>query len=109
MAEEALAIALLCALRHEDDLEGTVVTAVNHWGASDSTGAITGNIVGARLGLAGIPRRYTERLELADVVLALADDLFTGCPITEYCPSADGVWEHKYLLPADYVEWERGR
>ena len=41
------------------------------------------------------------------MVLALADDLFTGCPITEYCPSPDGVWEHKYLLPADYVEWER--
>ena len=109
VAEEALAIALLCVLRHEDDFEGTVVSAVNHSGDSDSTGAIAGNIVGARLGLAGIPRRYVERLELADVVLALADDLFTGCPITEYCPSADGVWEHKYLPPADYVEWERGR
>ena len=109
VAEEALAIALLCALRHEDDFEGTAVSAVNHSGDSDSTGAIAGNIVGARLGLAGIPRRYVERLELADVVLALADDLFTGCPITEYCPSADGVWEHKYLPPADYVEWERGR
>jgi putative ADP-ribosylglycohydrolase len=78
VAEEALAIGLLCSLRHEDDFAGAITSAVNHAGDSDSTGAIAGNIVGAHLGLAGIPRRYLEHLELRDTISKIADDLFTG-------------------------------
>ena len=78
VAEEALAIGLLCSLRHEDDFAGTITSAVNHGGDSDSTGAIAGNIVGAHLGLAGIPQRYLEHLELRDTISKIADDLFTG-------------------------------
>ena len=78
VAEEALAIGLLCSLRHEDDFAGAITSAVNHGGDSDSTGAIAGNIVGAHLGLAGIPQRYLEHLELRDTIGKIADDLFTG-------------------------------
>lgn len=78
VAEEALAIGLLCSLRYENDFEGAITSAVNHGGDSDSTGAIAGNIVGAHLGLAGIPQRYLEHLELRDTISKIADDLFTG-------------------------------
>ena len=78
VAEEALAIGLLCSLRHEDDFAGAITSAVNHGGDSDSTGAIAGNIVGAHLGLAGIPQCYLEHLELRDTISKIADDLFTG-------------------------------
>lgn len=78
VAEEALAIGLLCSLRHEDDFAGAITSAVNHGGDSDSTGAIAGNIVGAHLGLAGIPQRYLEHLELRDTISKIADDLFIG-------------------------------
>lgn len=78
VAEEALAIDLLCSLRHEDDFAGAITSAVNHGGDSDSTGAIAGNIVGAHLGLAGIPQRYLEHLELRYTISKIADDLFTG-------------------------------
>lgn len=78
VAEEALAIGLLCSLRHENDFEGAITSAVNHGGDSDSTGAIAGNIVGAHLGLAGIPQRYLEHLELRDTISKIADDLFAG-------------------------------
>lgn len=78
VAEEALAIGLLCSLRHEDDFAGAITSAVNHGGDSDSTGAIAGNIVGAHLGLAGIPQRYLEHLELRYTISKIADDLFTG-------------------------------
>lgn len=97
VAEEALAIGLLCSLRHEDDFAGAITSAVNHGGDSDSTGAITGNIVGAHLGLAGIPQRYLEHLELHDTISKIADDLFTGPQASPglYFPSAspdgDGV------------------
>jgi ADP-ribosylglycohydrolase len=75
VGDEAIAIALFCVLRHIDDFEACVVAAVNHSGDSDSTGAIAGNIIGAILGYAAIPNHYTIPLEVAPVLLAVADDL----------------------------------
>lgn len=49
IAEEALAISIFCALRAKHFRSG-VLAAVNHGGDSDSTGAITGNILGTPLG-----------------------------------------------------------
>lgn len=115
VAEEALAIALYCALRYPGDFRQAIIAAVNHSGDSDSTGALTGNLMGASLGLAAIPEELRHGLELSDVVLELADDLHAGCragstttsraengqtilSIGDYC---DPVWERKYVL-ADY-------
>ncbi len=64
---------------------------------SDSTGAVTGNILGAYLGLSGIPEKYLKNLELKNVILELADDLFNDCKITEYGSYHDEIWEQKYI------------
>ena len=80
VAEETLAIAVYCALKYEHDFDRALIAAVNHDGDSDSTGAVTGNLLGARLGLAQIPQKYLEHLELKEVTLELADDLYYGCP-----------------------------
>lgn len=56
IAEETLAIAVFCAVRHESDFEKALAISVNHKGDSDSTGAVTGNILGAKLGLSAIPK-----------------------------------------------------
>lgn len=77
-AEETLAIAVCCALKYENDFDRALIAAVNHSGDSDSAGAVTGNLLGARLGLAGIPAKYLENLELKSVILELADDLHHG-------------------------------
>lgn len=76
--EEALAIAMYCALRYHDNFEQAMIAAVNHAGDSDSTGAVTGNILGAALGYEAIPQYYKENLELHDLILHMADDLFRG-------------------------------
>ena len=55
VAEETLAIAVYCALKYQDDFGAGVAAAVNHNGDSDSTGAVTGNILGAWLGYEAIP------------------------------------------------------
>ena len=75
VAEEALAIAFYCALRYEEDFDSAMIAAVNHNGDSDSTGAICGNLLGARLGIDGIPEKYRQDLELSDLILRLADEI----------------------------------
>ncbi len=76
VAEEALAIAVYCALRYESDIDRALIAAVNHEGDSDSTGSITGNIIGAKIGFSNIPEKYIEKLEMKDVILRVADEMF---------------------------------
>ena len=76
--EEALAIALFCALKHFDSFEDAIVAAVNHGGDSDSTGSVTGNILGVAVGYEAIPKFYKDDLEMHDLILHMADDLYRG-------------------------------
>ena len=99
VAEEAFAIALFCSLRYSDDFEKAVSAAVNHDGDSDSTGAITGNILGAYLGLSSIPGNFIDNLELKDIILEIADDLYHDCPLDSWniAETPDEIkWENKY-------------
>lgn len=73
VGEEALAIAVYCALA-TDVAEEALLAAVNHSGDSDSTGAMCGNIVGALLGEDGLPNDWAAEIEGHDVLLELADD-----------------------------------
>ena len=74
VAEEALAISLYCALVAQSFRHG-VILSVNHDGDSDSTGAITGNILGAMHGERAIPPAWLESLELREVISEIAEDL----------------------------------
>lgn len=76
--DEALAIALYCALKHFDSFEEAMIAAVNHGGDSDSTGAVTGNILGAAVGYEAIPQFFNDDVELHDLLLHMADDLYRG-------------------------------
>lgn len=89
VAEEALAIALLCALAADGPREA-IVTAVNHGGDSDSTGSITGNLVGALYGPEALPEEWTSKVELRDVIETLAEDLAAA---TGPQFPADQYWE----------------
>ena len=95
VAEETWAIALYCAIRHIDSVEDAIIASVNHDGDSDSTGSVCGNIMGAIYGYEHIKERnifcpegkkLEDTLELSEIILALADDLSTGCIISEYDP-----------------------
>ena len=98
VAEETLAIAVYCALKYEHDFDSALIAAVNHRGDSDSTGAVCGNILGARVGLKGIPEKYISDLELKDVILEVADDLYHDCQMSEFdYERRDPVWIQKYV------------
>lgn len=75
VAEEALAITLFCALAHADDFAKGVLLAVNHSGDSDSTGSMTGSLLGLRLGKEAIPAPWVEGVELRAVIEEMAEAL----------------------------------
>ena len=83
VGDEALAIALYCSLRHFDNFEQALIASVNHGGDSDSTGAVTGNILGAALGYKAIPQHFKNDVEMHDLILHMADDLYRG-EVTEF-------------------------
>ena len=75
IAEESLAIAIYCALSHDGDFRKSVLLSVNHSGDSDSTGSMTGNLLGVTLGVQGIPGDWLKGLELKEPVRRVAEDL----------------------------------
>ena len=81
VAEETLAIAVFCVMRYPNDFEKAIVASVNHSGDSDSTGAVTGNIMGSICGYDAIPSYFKEHLELRWLVEELADDLANVIPV----------------------------
>ena len=104
VAEETLGIALYCALKYQNDFSKAMITAVNHKGDSDSTGAVTGNILGALVGYTAIDSRWKKNLELLDVILEVADDLCHGCQMSEYSHYQDPAWITKYMHMHRYHE-----
>ena len=92
IAEEALAIAIYCSLACENDFKKALLLAVNHSGDSDSTGAITGNVLGALYGSEAILNYWSdwsERLELEEAITEIARDLSIGF-------EEDKEWWNKY-------------
>ena len=97
VAEETLGIALYCSMKYQHDFSAGIIAAVNHKGDSDSTGAVTGNILGALLGYKAIEEKWKKDLELSDVILEVADDLCHGGQMSKFSHYRDEDWEMKYM------------
>lgn len=80
IAEEALAIGIYCSLKYSDNFKEGLLCSVNHSGDSDSTGMVTGNILGAYLGCDSIPFDWLLNVELGNVTSGVADELL--CIVT---------------------------
>ncbi len=88
VADEAWAIAIFCAVRYQNNPALAIRAAVNHNGDSDSTGSICGNIIGALLGYDATRHLFCpegrdlgDTLDLGCIILAIATDLASGCPL----------------------------
>lgn len=93
-AGQCLAGAMYACLLHPQDLDGAMITAVNHSGRSAAVGAITGGILGIRLTEDALPDFYLESLEAAPALRILADDLVQGSPAAGLF---DDDWDQKYV------------
>ena len=91
VGEEALAIALFCAIRFQNDWKAGTLAAVNHSGDSDSTGSIAGAILGTLLGIYAIPPDWIQRVENSQLIREKALQLFE-------CYAASRISEVKSLL-----------
>lgn len=99
--DEAIAIVVYCLLRHADFSE-CLAAAVNHDGDSDSTGAITGNILGAFYGYDAIPDAFKCDIEIQSVIEQLATDLALAAdPKTDPAVFNAETWLSRYNYPLD--------
>lgn len=116
VAEETLAIAVLCVMRYPNDFEKAIIASVNHSGDSDSTGSVTGNIMGAICGYGAIPSYFKDKLELRWLIEEMANDLADGIPVSEYADNYDtpekcrwmdkyveGIWKDKVPIKNSYL------
>ncbi|MEU7611977.1 ADP-ribosylglycohydrolase family protein [Micromonospora sp. NPDC049204] len=71
VAEEALATALLCAVRHVDDPVAALTRGATTAGDSDSIAALAGAFVGAAAGMAAWPTGWVDRIEYANQLATL--------------------------------------
>lgn len=93
---QVLAGAVYACLASGSDFDEAMIIAVNHSGRSAAVGAVTGALLGAKLGLEGLPEFYMEGLETAPYLLTLASDLVQGCPMGLMTRLFDDDWDRKY-------------
>lgn len=70
-----LPAAYYLAARFKDDFEPAVLHAVNGGGQNLARAMLTGALVGAQVGLAGIPQRFIDGLEDGEAIVAEAKQL----------------------------------
>lgn len=93
VAEETLAISVFCALKYTWDFAAGVKAAVNITGDSDSTGSMTGNILGILNGESAIPENWRRNLREYDIVSQIADDIHARCELDEDGHVTHDWWE----------------
>lgn len=93
-AAECIAGAVYACTIHVANFDEAMIVAVNHSGRSCAVGALTGALLGARLGVDALPEFYLESLETVDVLSELADDLAQTRPVTRIF---DDTWDQKYV------------
>lgn len=79
-AHEAIAAAVYIFARHPEAFEAAVLEGANTPGDSDSIATLAGALVGARVGLTGIPTAWASQIERADALRALASEVLESFP-----------------------------
>ena len=98
-AAECLAGAVYASTIHVANFDEAMIVSVNHSGRSGAVGAVTGALLGARLGVEALPEFYVESLEPTQVLHELAQDLRQARQVMNVF---DDSWDLKYVqgLPA---------
>ena len=71
-AHEAIAAAVYIVARHPRDARAAILEGANTPGDSDSLATLAGALIGARVGLSGLPASWVDDVERSQTLLALA-------------------------------------
>lgn len=74
-AAEILAISVFCSLKQVFEFQAGVQAAVNHSGASTTSGLVTGAILGTLLGYEAIPDSWSSQVENSQEIIEIAEDM----------------------------------
>ncbi len=88
-----------------------VLRVVNMGGDSDTAGAVTGMLAGARHGLSGIPKQLVEGLTWKDRLLKIANLLFDDSVTPRTLDEADAILrdvEGEEAMEEGFAYWRRG-
>ncbi len=98
-ATECVAGMVYATMIHPANFDEALIVSVNHSGSSCAVGALTGAVLGARLGEEALPEFYLESLEPVEVLQELAEDMTQARQITRIF---DDSWDQKYVqgMPA---------
>jgi ADP-ribosylglycohydrolase len=94
-AVSCMAGAIYCASVHPGNFDEGMISAVNHSGRSCAVGALTGAILGAKMGVEALPDFYLDSLEGVDVLAELAEDIIRH---RQLMCMFDHDWEQKYTF-----------
>lgn len=95
--QSVLSRALLAALKRDYDPYTALSVAVNHAGNRPLTAALTGALVGARHGLAGLPGAWVRQLGRLGLVENMAEDMYLNF-------ARHGIWREG---ESDRAEWRQ--
>lgn len=91
--EQCLAGAVYACAYSTNDFDNALIAAVNHSGCSCAVAAVTGAVMGGRLGAEPLPEFYLESLSQASVLSELARDIAQGAAAYG---AFDTDWDQKY-------------
>lgn len=92
-AAECFLGAVYASLASPEDFDSAMILAVNHSGRSAAVAAVTGAILGAKLGSEALPDFYLDSLEAGKTLRMLGQDLAKGNPASGLF---DDDWDQKY-------------
>ncbi len=76
-AYESFPTALCFAIKYQDDFRSAVLAGANAGGDTDTIACMSGALVGARVGLTGVPEEWQRGLEKYDELVETVDRLIT--------------------------------
>lgn len=98
-APECLAGAIYASIIHVANFDEAMIVSVNHSGRSAAVAAVSGALLGAKMGVEALPEFYLESLESGPFLRELAHDL---CNAKQVMNLFDDSWDLKYVqgMPA---------
>ena len=97
-AFHSVPVAIYAAIRHNDDFAAALTEVISCGGDTDTMGAITGALVGARVGVSGIPAPWRDRIADYPRSISLLLQLAERLSQQSSQPEALGVVRYPWFL-----------